>query len=330
MEVDHSLVLSIVIPVYNVEGCLERCINSCLNQDIPSSQYEIILVDDGSTDKSYSICLKYSNRYPSIHCFTQKNQGQSVARNLGMKHAHGKYLAFVDSDDFIEPNTMGSIISLADKSNAELVFFRAQTYPRSVRQIGYGGFEPEKVFTGEQILLQGLCPSAIWGILYLRSFLEGSHVTFYPGIYSQDVEFCYRLFPLAKRVVFSTTMVYNYSLNIESTTHTINRSKKEKHMLDGLTVIESINSFANNRLLSGPLRNLYKRKMNSALFGDLVALVRDKSSYRAEFARSFISKAQGKGLYPIKGKTVSWKARILLPVFNNKTIFLLLVKAFAK
>lgn len=93
--------ISFIVPVYNVEDYLEQCIESLLHQNIPESQYEIILVDDGSVDLSGKICEQYSMGYENIKCFHKENGGLSDARNYGLERAEGKYILFVDSDDYI-------------------------------------------------------------------------------------------------------------------------------------------------------------------------------------------------------------------------------------
>ena len=98
--------ISVVLPVYNVEEYLERCIDSIINQGIKETDYEIILVNDGSTDGSFDICRKYEKSLSCIRCYSQKNQGLSVARNTGISHAQGQYIMFVDSDDYIEKNCL--------------------------------------------------------------------------------------------------------------------------------------------------------------------------------------------------------------------------------
>lgn len=111
--------VSIIIPVYNSEKYLKECIESVINQNY--SDMELILVDDGSSDNSYSICSKYKNEYPNISLFHQKNQGVSVARNLGLKYAKGKYIFFLDSDDLMIDNLLHSINEYLDNNYDMLI-----------------------------------------------------------------------------------------------------------------------------------------------------------------------------------------------------------------
>ena len=104
------LTLSIIVPLYNSEKYLPKCLDSLLNQDIPEQDYELILVDDGSPDGSREIAEEYALRHSNIIVLTQSNKGTSGARNTGIRRACGRYLCFVDPDDFILENSFSVLI----------------------------------------------------------------------------------------------------------------------------------------------------------------------------------------------------------------------------
>ena len=106
--------LSIIVPVYNTEKYLSRCLDSLIRQDLSPNEYEIIVINDGSQDNSREIVRDYMSRHPQISFFEQANQGLFETRNVGIDRAKGKYIYFVDSDDFIAPNVMGKIIRFMD------------------------------------------------------------------------------------------------------------------------------------------------------------------------------------------------------------------------
>ena len=118
----QDTVLSIIVPVYNVEKYLKTCINSLLEQKLDA--YEIILVDDGSTDSSGGICDEYVKKHEKIQVIHKKNGGLSSARNTGIENAVGKYIGFVDSDDYIMPEMYKNLIEVAEKCNAQMVMSR--------------------------------------------------------------------------------------------------------------------------------------------------------------------------------------------------------------
>ena len=114
--------LSIIVPVYNTEALLNRCIDSVLNQTY--SNWELLLVNDGSTDNSLSICQTYAKQDKRIKVFHQSNQGQSVARNHALEQANGELITFLDSDDAVAPTTYeGGIQSLQNNSECNIVVF---------------------------------------------------------------------------------------------------------------------------------------------------------------------------------------------------------------
>lgn len=120
--------LSIIIPVYNAEKYICRCLDSIYHQDISPSDYETILIDDGSTDRTATILAKYASKYSNIHIITQKNSGASAARNTGIKQAHGDFITFIDADDYIEQTYLYQLLSASDINQKQLVCAGYQTF----------------------------------------------------------------------------------------------------------------------------------------------------------------------------------------------------------
>lgn len=121
-----GVLLSIIVPVYNVEKYLPDCLNSLLDQGIDENSYEILCCDDGSTDSCFDILKKYEKKHKQIKVFHQQNKGVSAARNVCLDHASGKYIAFVDSDDFVARGAYGVLCKKAEKMNADYVRFSMQ------------------------------------------------------------------------------------------------------------------------------------------------------------------------------------------------------------
>ena len=118
--------LSIIVPVYNVADYLAKCLDSLLAQDLPQNEYEIIVVNDGSTDNSGEIAQQYADKYANITLINQGNQGLSGARNTGIKCAKGDYIQFVDSDDYLEENVLGGLLKQVEKDNLDVLRFKYQ------------------------------------------------------------------------------------------------------------------------------------------------------------------------------------------------------------
>lgn len=126
--------ISIIIPVYNVENYIERCIDSVLNQTI--SDFEVIIINDGSTDKSGQICDEYMKKDKRIKVYHIENSGASRARNIGIKKSNGKYIAFIDSDDYIKENMYENLVNIADKENLDVVICNYNTVDKIGNIIG--------------------------------------------------------------------------------------------------------------------------------------------------------------------------------------------------
>lgn len=120
--------LSIIIPVYKVEQYIEKCILSLVHQDVPVSEYEIIIINDGSPDNSKEIALNYQKKYSNIIVIDQENQGVSVARNRGLEIAKGQYILFVDPDDMIFENSLNSILNRAIEKDLDIMYLSLDSY----------------------------------------------------------------------------------------------------------------------------------------------------------------------------------------------------------
>lgn len=317
--------LSILAPVYNVETYLERCVRSIENQDIPKEDYEVLLIDDGSTDKSLSIANRLAKEYSNIVVYSKPNEGLSQTRNFGLEHAQGKYIMHVDSDDFLIENTIGKILEVADENQLELCFYDAKTT--------WGYIQPRpplplyQIFTGENVLLHGMRVGSVWKNIYLHDFLKKTGIRFYGNIAHQDVEYNYRLYPFAQKVMFTDICVYVYNKDNESITRTNDICKKEKKVKDDLTVISNVSQFAHSAEISLPLKNLLIRKMNSSLIAILYSFLRKDSHYSFSFCKEILQNAQTLSLYPIQGDTYSKKTTQLKKWINVKPLYLVLLAA---
>lgn len=120
--------LSIVLPIYNTESYLVRCLESVFHQDLSADAYELIAINDGSTDSCLSILRDYEKRHKNLVVIDQKNAGDSEARNRGLERARGTYLTFLDSDDAIEFNSLGSILHKAESEHLDILYLRMTQY----------------------------------------------------------------------------------------------------------------------------------------------------------------------------------------------------------
>lgn len=237
--------LSIVVPVYNVEAFLKKCVDSLLAQDLPREDYEIILVDDGSTDGSGALCDAFAVEHGNIHVIHQQNRGLSGARNTGIAEAKGEYIQFVDSDDYLCPNVLGGLVKIMDDKSLDILRFNYQ----NVNMDGEV-FEPNKyvkpfvdysdeVCNGEAFLNERLGYACYaWQFLVKASILWKEGNGFKEGIYFEDVEWTPRILLQARRVASTDTIVYNYLFRTGSIARNADNEKKRKAIRDKKTVLE--------------------------------------------------------------------------------------------
>lgn len=198
--------ISVIVPVYNVEDYLPQCVESILSQD--HSDLEVILIDDGSTDRSGEICDRYAARDSRIRVIHQKNAGAAAAKNAGLRIAAGTYLSFVDSDDYLEPNAYGFMLETLQKSQADAVecSFREVYRNREEPQIVADG-----VLEGYDYLLRfpkDFTCALLWNKLYRRELFDG--VFFEEGHKIDDEYFTYQGFLKPRRVIRNGRITYNY------------------------------------------------------------------------------------------------------------------------
>ena len=198
--------ISVIMPVYNVETYLSQSIESVLNQD--HRNLELILIDDGSPDGSGAICDAYAARDNRVRVIHQKNGGAASAKNAGLRIASGTYLSFVDSDDYLEPNVFGYMLKTLKDQNADAVQFSFQdVYTDRVEpNILVPGIMNEREYLS-RFPKDWTCP-LLWNKLYKRSLFDG--IFFEEGHKIDDEYFTYQGFLNPCKVVFDDRIIYNY------------------------------------------------------------------------------------------------------------------------
>ena len=198
--------ISVIMPVYNVENYLSQSIESVLNQD--HRELELILIDDGSTDGSGSICDAYAAKDSRVRVIHQKNGGAAAAKNAGLRMASGTYLCFVDSDDYLEPNVYGYMLQILKEQDADAVqfSFRDVYKDHAEEQILSPCVLDEKAYL-VRFTKDWSCP-LLWNKLYKRSLYDG--IFFEEGHKIDDEYFTYQGFLNPCKVVFDDKIIYNY------------------------------------------------------------------------------------------------------------------------
>lgn len=200
--------VSVIVPVYNVEPYLRKCLDSILAQTYQN--LEIILVDDGSTDKSGTICDEYAGRDDRIHVIHKENGGVSSARNAGLTAADGEYIGWVDADDWIEPDMYAYLLSCILRYGADIaICSRKEEYrKRSV----FRGWDEERMLNKEEalglLLENDVLQNFLWDKLWRRDLYRG--IVFPEGRTFEDIAVMHRLFERAEGVICLPEAKYHY------------------------------------------------------------------------------------------------------------------------
>jgi heptose III glucuronosyltransferase len=210
--------LSLVVPVYNVAPFLERCLASLAAQNLDGM--EIVMVDDGSTDDCPAILARYAAQHPEMRVIRQDNGGLSAARNTGLDHIGGEYVAFVDSDDWIEPGYCRRLLDLARAKNLDMAHGNAMYHFEGRRKDHpiYSDALSTGVMPGREVLRRRLAEKTllhmVWMQLYRRDFIERLGLRFVPRLIHEDVLWTTRAFLEAQRVAYDPTPGYFYRQRI--------------------------------------------------------------------------------------------------------------------
>ena len=249
--------LSVIVPVYNVESYIRPCFESLFKQGLDDGDFEVIIVNDGTPDRSMEMIADIVGQHNNITVINQKNQGLSVARNNGIAAAKGEYILMPDSDDILIEYSLKPLLERALESKVDLLV--ADFVAMDDQEIGAKQHlalrQPEPVFvekTGRQLFLEDLNPyhCYVWRTLYRREFLISQNLSFYPGIRYQDVPFTHECYFKAQRCIRT-----NISLNVYrewpgSATNAYKiENAKDLIIVIGLTwKLRNIDGFSSDRL----------------------------------------------------------------------------------
>lgn len=331
--------LSIIIPIYNVSKWLGRCLASVRNQGLSPEDYEIVAVNDGSTDDSMAVLEAFRNEEEKAGVKTapwvivnQENKGLSAARNAGLKAARGTFVWWIDSDDYLEPCCAVKLLERAEKDRLDVLCFNLQlvydAVPGNAKAImptepynipdSTGG----AVVKGEKFMLQVGMPPAAWAAIYRRSFLEARGLKFMEGVLHEDQEFTPRAYFLARRIAFENVVVYNYVQRDGS----IMKSENPKKTDDLLKICMSLWNFAQeNTQIESSIRYCFVNRI-SFLFSQALSNLCRCGIY------TFPGDYRSLPYYPLSlNKYLGKKERYKFTLINSSvTLYLSLYHKFVK
>lgn len=286
---DNELI-SIIVPVYNVEKYIEKCINSLINQTY--SNIEIILVDDGSTDSSGKICDTYLNKEKRIKVIHKKNEGLGLTRNVGIDNANGKYLVFVDSDDFVHEELIENLYITLKENNADTCYCGFFEYYSDDKILEKKAFYDNKLFQNKEIIdkiflemiatlpngkIDSRVSMSVWHGMYSKKIISDNKI-YFPSereYISEDIIFHMEYLQKARKVFFISKSLYYYRQNnISSLTHKYNKDEFYKHK----KVIDKVY----NNLLTFLKKDTFECRCDRYILGRLRACLTKATIYNHE------------------------------------------------
>lgn len=294
---------SIIIPVYNVEDYLEECLYSAVNQSL--REIEIIAVNDGSTDRSLEILKKYEKKYENFIIIDQENKGLSGARNSGLKVAKGKYIYFLDSDDYIELDLVEKCYNYSEDNNLDIVAFDAKVFYTDFNEndiINKFNYDRNNIIKSEtlkgktflkNIISSNQYRSSVCLHFYNRSFLIDNKINFYEGILHEDELFTFKCLLKCNNVRYYPNKFFNRRVRPNSI---MSSSKSIKNSIGYYIVAEEIYSLIKedkelikDKYIIKHLSNIYYLAVNLLINRDNDS----EKSFKKKLIKSILSKPLG-------------------------------------
>lgn len=305
--------VSIIVPVYNMEKFLEKCLQSLVKQGL--EDIEILAINDGSTDNSQNIINEYTKKYSNIKSFIKENGGQSDARNYGLAKASGEYIAFIDSDDWVENDYMEMMYNNAKLNDSDIVICDFENiYENGIKkvkkEIDNGILDIQKAY---MIAMPGFCNK-----LFKRSFLESINFKFYNGIFYEDLAIYPVVAARTNKISYVAKDLYKYRIRNGST---MNQQKNTKRLLDIFTAFsymeEGMKSIENREKFDLELEYIYIKHLLHA--ASLRFIQYEHQEENLKKITNIIKEKYPNWKYNIYYKKENWKYKLICYLlYNNK------------
>lgn len=321
--------LSVIIPLYNSEKYISSCLYSLLDQDLSQKDYEIIIINDGSKDRSLEIVKKYALTNPNIKIHSQKNSGASIARNKGISIAKGEFLYFVDSDDYIASNVLKKLVGYLNDEIDILAFKTIQTLKTNLRVSNIESLNhfSDKTISGLTFILKYGYKDAVGWFFVRKQFLVKNNLLYLEGKKLEDVSFNLELFTVVKKLLFLPIDVYRYVQRPNS----IMTKKGSNHQREIILDYERIVSEFENKIMGYSTQNpeVSKKLIWKQVIYHFFLFVRIlRSDLSIKEIDKKIKRYKERGLYPLKYYSENLKVNVIIFIFNHKYLFYIFIKGY--
>ncbi len=286
--------ISFIVACYNLKEYIIRCLETLVSQNIPTSEYDIIVVNDGSSDDSLALITEFAHLHDNIRIIDQQNQGLSEARNSGFRTVNSKYVWFIDGDDWISHNCLHDLLHVCEQNNLDMFGVAPSIpYQDDFQSVYNAAISVSPVLPGKERLLTGLYIVGAWAYIFKTDFLHNNNLWFKKGIYFEDVEFISRVLYCAQRVaLLEGFSVYNYFVRENS----ICNSFSSLHISSTLAVARSLVDFSETTASQRVMQQRFKElAADMVLFG-----LKMMKTQREEFiqVKKFLVQTRKDNLYP--------------------------------
>ena len=307
--------LSIIIPLYNLEDYIERCILSIVSQSIDTGRYELIVVNDGSTDGSESIVRKLQSNYPFIKLINKENEGLSSARNKGLGIASGDYIFFIDADDWVSPNSLSQLLDIIDTHPEDIILFKVAEIHSDgkAKAIYFHLPKSNQTLPVDDYICNYTILSAAWQGLFKRSLFTDHNIQMPESFLAEDDDLVVKLYSVAETIYYLPVEVYSYYQRLQSISNSSDPHHNEKLIKDRVSIFRELVNYA--QLFTGKRKMGLERKLNFLAL-DIIRLLIRKSQTR-QTIDSTLHQLSDLGYFPLNRKMYSIKYIIFQTLLNK-------------
>jgi glycosyltransferase involved in cell wall biosynthesis len=309
--------LSILIPAYNVEGLLPRCLDSVLKQDV--SEVEVVVVDDGSSDRTLEVAEEYAANHKTLRVFSKQNEGVGAARNFLLDQARGEYIWYVDSDDYIFEDSIEKILNVLKVDTSV-----------DMLTILHNDIRKDNLFEGtsEDYIKKRLFNGYLWGKIIRRSVIENHKIRFVPNMYSQeDWLFLMKVYPHLRHIKETGIRAYHYcDDNANSVMRTRTWENIHRNVENSLKTICCFGNFV-EEYRGTPIYESYRSWLNYSTSGFLFSLL--PLDYSQMELKRMLATLRNQHIYPV-GRTDNRRANLFLYFANHESIYIMMARLWRK